>query len=139
MGYLYRNRDKRLNPQLLVPGAESVVVVGLNYKPAEIERDRPTDGAGEVAHYAWYEDYHDFMKERLYALREFINTLSPGRHRCKVCVDSVPLAETAPMFGTVHAPWGCGPAAGTHAEPFHDWPAGHCWPPCGTHALPLNT
>ncbi|MCH7918785.1 MAG: tRNA epoxyqueuosine(34) reductase QueG [Planctomycetes bacterium] len=95
MGYLYRNRDKRLNPQLLVPGAQSVIVVGLNYKPAEVDRNGPSSRAGEVAHYAWYEDYHGFMKKRLYALREFINTLSPEAHQAKVCVDSVPLAERA--------------------------------------------
>jgi epoxyqueuosine reductase len=95
MGYLYRNKDKRLNPKLLVPGAQSVIVVGLNYKPIEVERSAPSSTASEVTHYAWYEDYHGFMKDRLYALREFINTLTPERHEGKVCVDSVPLAERA--------------------------------------------
>ena len=97
MTYLQKNLQKRLNPAKLLENARSVIVVGLNYtlpkdKPKPFEADLPT---GRVAGYAQYEDYHSFIKGRLYKLVDFIKSLAGAGVKFKVCVDSAPLAERA--------------------------------------------
>ncbi len=96
MGYMHRNVEKRIDPAALLKGAQSVIVVALSYKPdgsAATEQDPQKTAA--VAQYAWYEDYHDFMKPLLFELADFIGERTGRRDRFKVCVDSVPLAERA--------------------------------------------
>ncbi len=97
MAYMHRNLQKRLDPGRLFENAQSVIVVGLNYTPPKHE-PKPPDAAaptGRVAGYAQYEDYHSFIKERLYKLADFIKSLAGAGVKSKICVDSVPLAERA--------------------------------------------
>jgi epoxyqueuosine reductase len=93
MGYLGRNIDKRFDPEQLLKGARSVICVALNYRPA---RDDLTDDPPvRIARFAQYEDYHPFIKERLFQLAEFIKNEIADGIRFKACVDSVPIAERA--------------------------------------------
>jgi epoxyqueuosine reductase len=95
MGYLHRNFEKRINPANLLEGAQSVICVGLNFKPPphiQLLRAAPV---GRVASYAQYEDYHPFIKKRLQKLIDFITSITSRDHKFKICVDSVPLAERA--------------------------------------------
>ncbi|AQT68612.1 Epoxyqueuosine reductase [Anaerohalosphaera lusitana] len=90
MHYMGRNFDKRTNPRALLPNARSVICVGLNYRTTK--NGKP----GAFANYALYEDYHKFVKDRLYMLAvEIKERVSPDRFKFKVCVDTVPLAERA--------------------------------------------
>jgi epoxyqueuosine reductase len=97
MDYMHRNLQKRLSPAKLMEGAQSVVVVGLNYTPPE----RPTTPPGEapptgrVANYALYEDYHQFVKKRLRSLAALLASHVDPDFDFKICVDSAPLAERA--------------------------------------------
>ena len=95
MSYLHNNFEKRTQPALLLKNAQSVICVGLNYKPPKQKPEQPEPAipTGKVASYAQYEDYHPFIKERLRKLTEFINSASKRQHKFKICVDSVPLAE----------------------------------------------
>jgi epoxyqueuosine reductase len=96
MAYMKRNVEKRICPARLLEGAQSVVVVALNYKPpGGNDRAAAPSPLGRVAEYAWYDDYHDFMKPLLRELAEFIISRAGDRHRFKVCVDSAPVAERA--------------------------------------------
>jgi epoxyqueuosine reductase len=96
MAYMKRNFEKRICPAELLEGAESVVVVALNYKPATGSDEVPSpQSVGRVAQYAWYDDYHDFMKPLLHELAEFATSRAGDRHGFKVCVDSAPVAERA--------------------------------------------
>jgi epoxyqueuosine reductase len=98
MEYMRRNHEKRVDPSKLMDGAKSVICVGLNYKPDENVDDRQSDSTkhlGRVANFAIFEDYHDFMKVRLRELVSFITEQVGGEIKCKICVDSVPLAERA--------------------------------------------
>lgn len=62
MHYLARNFEKRTNPQVLVPGTKSVVVVLLNYYTHE---QQPED-APRIARYAHSStDYHTVLKNKL--------------------------------------------------------------------------
>ena len=111
MRYMHRNVEKRIDPAKLLSGAQSVVVVALNYKPLERRKEAPPPASprsappgaatrsptplGRVAQYARYEDYHHFMKPLLLALAEFLRARADGPCRFKACVDSAPLAERA--------------------------------------------
>ncbi len=97
MNYLHRNFEKRINPANLLDDAQSVICVGLNYKPP---KQKPmsigtTKLTGRVASYARYEDYHIFIKEQLRKLIDFITSIASRDHKFKICVDSAPLAERA--------------------------------------------
>ena len=97
MDYMGRNLQKRLSPAELLQGAQSVIVVGLNYTPPKLLAGHPGAAAptGRVANYALYEDYHKFVKERLRDLATFLNSLVDAEFKFKICVDSAPLAERA--------------------------------------------
>ena len=97
MAYMHRNFEKRINPGELLADAKSVIVTGLNYKPAQIKSQPPCPDVpmGEIAAYAQYEDYHVFIKKQLGSLVEFIASNVDGEHEFKICVDSAPLAERA--------------------------------------------
>ena len=97
MDYMHRNLQKRLSPAKLMEGAQSVIVVGLNYMPPKQQAGCPVARTltGRVANYALYEDYHQFVKERLRDLVGHLNLLADAKFKFKICVDSVPLAERA--------------------------------------------
>jgi epoxyqueuosine reductase len=68
LAWLERTAAKRLNPDLVLPGARSIILLGVNYWPG-LEGERPgTQGENPVwARYARYEDYHDTIKPALVA------------------------------------------------------------------------
>jgi epoxyqueuosine reductase len=94
MSYMHRNLDKRINPTGLLENARSVIVTGLNYNRPGFA-PQINAGSGRVASYACYQDYHQFIRERLYKLVDFISSLTDEDLRFKVCVDSAPIAERA--------------------------------------------
>lgn len=91
MAYMENHFDKRLDPTLLVPGARSVVSLLYNYAPA---RDLPEEGGYKVAKYAYGEDYHFVVKEKL---RQFVEDIrrAVGHVEGRVFVDSAPVMERA--------------------------------------------
>jgi epoxyqueuosine reductase len=95
MKYMHRNFEKRINPAKLLENAQSVIVVGLSYKPPK-QPPRQAGAAGptgRIAEYAQYEDYHRFIKKRLVKLADFVTSTAGEGVRFKICVDSAPLAE----------------------------------------------
>ena len=97
MDFMHRNFEKRINPARLFEDAESVIAVGLNYKPPK-QKQTPknrTAPAGKVANYAQYEDYHLFIKKQLRKLIDFVGPIAGTCDKFKICVDSAPLAERA--------------------------------------------
>lgn len=86
MGYLADHVDKRLDPTLLLPGAQSIIVVALNYAPAT----HFPPGEYQLAAYALGRDYHDVLKARL---RQLAAQCLPAEAEAKVAVDTVPILE----------------------------------------------
>lgn len=90
MGYLARNAHKRVDPQQVLNGARTVVVVAASYffedRTSNIER-------GQIARYAQYADYHDVMGERLKELSAFVNELGGAAAKSLWYVDTGPLLE----------------------------------------------
>ena len=64
MAYMENHFDKRLDPTLLVDGAKSVVSLLLNYYPSEFQRE----DSYKISKYAYGQDYHFVIKEKLNAL-----------------------------------------------------------------------
>ena len=95
MAYMHRNVEKRFDPAKLMTGARSVICVSLNYRPqGELAENPPV----RIARFAQYEDYHPFIKDRLFQLAKFIQTIARNASagiKFKACVDSVPIAERA--------------------------------------------
>ena len=61
MKWLERNVDRRVNPQEVLGGACSVISLAMNYFPGQ---ENPATGY-RIARYAWNEDYHDIIEEKL--------------------------------------------------------------------------
>jgi epoxyqueuosine reductase len=90
MGYMERNFDKRLDPRLLVDGAKSVVSLLFNYFPEKTI----SDIGAKISTYAYGQDYHIIIKEKLYAFVEALKA-QIGEINGRVFVDSAPILEKA--------------------------------------------
>ncbi len=92
MEYLHRHMDKRLDPRELLPGAMSAIVVALVYKqPAPPPPD--SDPRGRVAMYAWGEDYHEVLRDKLRAMEQKLRDRASEPFECRICVDTAPIIE----------------------------------------------
>jgi epoxyqueuosine reductase len=87
MAYLERSRDKRVDPDRVLPGARSVVACALSYFQGPAAA-----GPAGVARYAWGDDYHAVMGPRLRALADTVARLAPGSAALGY-VDTGPLLE----------------------------------------------
>lgn len=91
MYYMENHFDKRLDPTLLVPGAKSVISLLYNYYPRKILE---LDGDFKIAKYAYGQDYHLILKEKLqYIVRILQEEI--GEFEYRVFVDSAPVLERA--------------------------------------------
>ena len=88
MNYMQRGEEKRCDPQCILPGAQSIIVLALNY----FQGRTPDKGmaTGRIARYAWGEDYHDIIVAKLNRLDEFLRSFG-GRQKCYV--DTGPVLE----------------------------------------------
>ena len=68
MSWLERNAPKRMNPQLVLPGARSVILLAISYATDPPPSALRPPHSGEVARYARFTDYHDVLAERLKSL-----------------------------------------------------------------------
>ena len=91
MAYMENHFDKRLDPRLLVDNAKSVVSLALNYFPENIQKDTL---APKISKYAYGEDYHYVIKNKLKQLVEFIHE-EIGEVGGRVFVDSAPVMDKA--------------------------------------------
>jgi epoxyqueuosine reductase len=89
MTYVHRQAAKRDRPARIVPGAQRALVVLERYHPGP----PPAGAPARVARYAWGEDYHCVLGERLTALAEALIALGASREATRAFVDSGPVPE----------------------------------------------
>ena len=89
MQYMERYFDLRTDPRLLVEGAKSVVMLAYNYYTKEKQRDPE---APRIAMYAYGEDYHIVVRNKLHELLQYIQ-LHIGEVNGRCFVDSGPVLE----------------------------------------------
>ena len=89
MGYMENYFDKRIDPTQLMPGAKSVISLLYNYFP-----EQTLSSSLKIAKYAYGEDYHDVIKEKL---RLLVTALQQevGDFEARIFVDSAPVLEKA--------------------------------------------
>ena len=104
MGYLARNADKRIDPQKVLPGARSLILLATSYHsehpeagsspsspaPTVASLGRPT---GVIARYARHEDYHDVLGRSLKELAAYVDELGGAGTRSLWYVDTGPFLE----------------------------------------------
>lgn len=90
MAYMREHRDARLDPNHVLDGVRSVVVVALVYRTEEPQPCGPSQA--RISRYAWGKDYHDVLRQRLETLAERLRDVRPEL-RCRATVDSAPVME----------------------------------------------
>jgi len=90
MDYIAARADAYADPELVLPGARSVLMLGMNYRTEEPAAASP--GHGRVSRYAWGADYHDLIHGRLKKLVQQVHELAPGA-KARGVVDTAPLLE----------------------------------------------
>ncbi|MBN1147299.1 MAG: tRNA epoxyqueuosine(34) reductase QueG [Anaerolineales bacterium] len=98
MAYLAdeRARQRRAEPGRILPECRSILVLGMRYPSPESLAEEPRlvgNPRGRVAAYAWGEDYHDVLVERLQALVAFIEAQVGGPVPNRCYTDTGPLLE----------------------------------------------
>ena len=82
------------DPQALLPGAKSIVTVGMSYhSPGGESRDGPP--TGKVARYAWGDDYHRVIKEKLGRLAQRLSEDLGRELAARWYVDDGPMLDRA--------------------------------------------
>ena len=90
MHYMENHFDMRLDPRILVPGAKSVISLTYNY----FTEEKQNEDAPRISKYAYGEDYHHVVKDKLkILLRNMQQEIGDIHGRC--FVDSAPVMERA--------------------------------------------
>src|SRR5437016_4080313 len=89
MNYMERGEEKRCDPQKVLPGARSIVVLALNYFQGQ-QVQASEDAKGKIARYAWGDDYHQVVESKLDKIDTFLRDFG-GDQKCYV--DTGPILE----------------------------------------------
>jgi epoxyqueuosine reductase len=94
MSYMERGEEKRCDPQKVLPGARSIVVLAMNYFQGGHQGGGIPAATGRIARYAWGDDYHDLIQSKLDNIDEFLREFG-GQQKCYV--------DTGPVLERDHA------------------------------------
>ena len=90
MHYLPSRAAAYEHPRHVLDGCRSLLVLAMPYRTVEPTPAGP--GQGRVSRYAWGEDYHDLIRQRLDVLAESLRRQIP-QARVRGVVDTAPLLE----------------------------------------------
>ena len=83
------------DPQVLLPGARSVICLGMSYLFPDGESGPPSTATGKVARYARLRDYHRVMKQRMKLLVENLSASLESQVSARWYVDDGPMLDRA--------------------------------------------
>jgi epoxyqueuosine reductase len=95
----YLNDPRRSDPSRVLDGARSLIVVGLNYNTEHpystefLSGDMADLPRGWISRYAWGDDYHNVLTEKLEALVAAMRELFPGPFDARFYADTGPVIE----------------------------------------------
>jgi|ERR1700735_500056 epoxyqueuosine reductase len=95
----YLRDPRRADPRLVLDGAQSLIVVALNYNsPLPYSTELPVIHAddsprGWISRYAWGDDYHEVLREKLEALVESMRARFAEPFEARAYVDTGPVVE----------------------------------------------
>jgi epoxyqueuosine reductase len=90
MTWMENHLEKRLSPEDLMPGTQSILCVTLNYNTGP----QPDTSEAKIARYARGEDYHRVVKQKLKTLLAWLQTFDPTLEG-RALTDSAPILEKA--------------------------------------------
>jgi epoxyqueuosine reductase len=96
MGYMARadRQARRRDLNVILPGAQSILIVGLDYHALSVPAEILADPArGRIASYAWGLDYHENMTPRLEQLAAGLRESSNSQLVHRVYVDTGAILE----------------------------------------------
>lgn len=95
MAWMDRTVEKRLDPSLVLPGARSIIMLGVNYWAGAGGENNPSGEAKpRWARYALHEDYHDTIKPGLVAAGKVLEELGGVQETdYRYYVDTGPVLE----------------------------------------------
>jgi epoxyqueuosine reductase len=94
MGYLPRSAERRSDVRRVMPSARSVIMTGAVYNDGQpYSTERHDALRGEVARYAWSEDYHAVLVRRLERLVAWMREQSAAPFEARPYVDTGPVQE----------------------------------------------
>jgi epoxyqueuosine reductase len=94
MGYMERGEEKRCDPQQVLPGARSIIILAMNYWQGGGDVEAAGAATGRIARYAWGDDYHDVIAPKLRTIDDFLRECG-GIQKCYV--------DTGPVLERDHA------------------------------------
>ena len=92
MSWMARDPEQRADPRKIFPEARSVVVGAVNYYTPHSHSDNPV--TGKVSRYAWGDDYHEVVSDKLLELLSWLKEQWPEAEG-KACVDIQPTMDKA--------------------------------------------
>jgi epoxyqueuosine reductase len=93
MAWLQRNAEKRADPQRVLTGAKSILILAASYDRKGPEAETVGQPRGVIARYARFDDYHEVLGERLRTLTQYLTQLGGPETRSLWYVDTGPLLE----------------------------------------------
>ena len=95
MGYMERNVDVRHDPEKLLPGCKSIIVIAVNYYTPQLHFNFPN--FPKISRYAWGRDYHKVLHGILVriqnAIIDRIGIQGSEKPQFKIAVDSAPFRD----------------------------------------------
>src|SRR5271155_2759819 len=95
----YLRDERRSDPSRVVEGARSIIVAALNYRTEHAySTEVPTSQSDEtprgwISRYAWGDDYHDVLREKLNALVAAMHEAFSEPFEARAYVDTGPIVE----------------------------------------------
>ena len=106
MAWMERQAEKRLDPTKILPSAKSLICVGLVYNTAHPystdvfpmngrTQTRPagTEGKGWISRYAWGDDYHSLMEQKLADFERMVKAELDDDAEYRSYSDTGPISE----------------------------------------------
>ncbi|NRP95541.1 Epoxyqueuosine reductase [Marinobacterium sp. xm-g-59] len=94
MGFLAEHFEKRIDPTLLVEGTQRVVLLRMDYLPADVSLFKTLTNAdkGYIARYALGRDYHKLIRKRIKQLGQWLE------EQCQTSINFRPFVDSAPIL-----------------------------------------